>query len=293
MSAVTSSHSAVAPLMKDGCMTMLALDQRGSMRTIIARGRDEAEITDDQLSDFKAAAVEILSPMASAVLLDSSLGRKAMDKLPPGIPLILSADRFEQQPGGQVERSLLDPAVTPGVIDECNAVALKLLVIWSEGAGVAFRRDLVGRFVDLARKTGRIALVEGIVRNDAGGRFTDAREHGEAVLQAAIELVESKPDVYKAEVPGYLPGQFDQIETYAARLTETLAQPWVVLSNGVAAVDFKKTVELCCKNGASGFLAGRAIWADAASSTNPASGLQNESVGRLKELVELVRTIKK
>ncbi|MCD6545083.1 MAG: hypothetical protein J7K69_00310, partial [Thermotogae bacterium] len=36
--------------------------------------------------------------------------------------------------------------------------------------------------------------------------------------------------------------------------------PWVVLSGGVSAKEFSKTLKFCCENGASGFLAGRAIW---------------------------------
>jgi sulfofructosephosphate aldolase len=290
MSTAETSRAKIHPLMRDGSMTMLALDQRGSLRTILANGRDEREITDERLVEFNAAAAGILSPLASAVLLDNGLGRAAMRLIPAGVPLILSADRFEQKPGGPVEKSDVDPAVTPALIDECGAVAIKLLVIWREGSGVEFRRDVVGRFVDLARKTGRIALVEGIVRNQKGERFTTTGDHGEAVLAAACELVEAGPDVYKAEVPGYLPGQFGEVSSFATRLTQSIAQPWVVLSNGVEAGDFAQAVELSCKGGASGFLAGRAIWADAASKPDPRGALQRESLPRLQKLVEIVRS---
>ncbi len=290
MSTASSKASPIAPLMKDGSMTMVALDQRGSLRTIIANGRDESEITDQDLIDFKAAGAEVLAPLASAVLLDSVLGRKAIGLLPAGVPLILSADKFEQKPGGPVDKADLDPAVTPALIEELNPAALKLLVIWNQGSGVEFRRDLVGRFVELARATGRIALVEGIVRNDRGGRFTDANEFGEAVLEAAQELVAPGPDVYKSEVPGYLPGQFEAVGGFSRRLTEALSQPWIVLSNGVVPADFAKAVQLCCEGGASGFLAGRAIWSDAASRPDPAGEMRRESLPRLRELVEIVRT---
>src|SRR5436190_16487490 len=168
MPIASTSHDKISPLMKNGAMTMLALDQRGSLRTILANGRDEREVADAQLIDFKSAAAEVLSPLASAVLLDSGLGRAAMRRVAPGVPLILSADRFEQKPGGPVETSDVDPAVTPALIEECNSTALKLLVIWREGSGAEFRRDVVGRFVELARRTGRIALVEGIVRDRNG-----------------------------------------------------------------------------------------------------------------------------
>jgi sulfofructosephosphate aldolase len=276
--------------MKGDGMTMLALDQRGSLRTILANGRDESQIDDNRLTDFKAAAAEILSPLASAVLLDSGLGRKAMKLVPAGVPLILSADKFEQKPGGPVEKSVLDPAVTPALIDDCGAKAIKLLVIWNQGSGAEFRRDLVGRFVELAHKTGRISLVEGIVRDNRGEKFKTTREHGEAVIEAARELVGSGPDVYKAEVPGYLPGQLGEVSAFARKLTQTIAQPWVVLSNGVNASDFAEAVKLSCAGGASGFLAGRAIWADAASKSEPRAELQRDSLPRLRNLIDIVRS---
>lgn len=283
-----STNAKIAPLMKNGGLTMLALDQRGSLRTILANGKDEASISDEKLVEFKAAAAEILSPMASAVLLDSEFGRKAMTVVPSNVPLILSADKFDQKPGGPVTKSVLDPAVTPALIEECKATAIKLLVIWKQGVEKDFRRDIVGRFVELARKTNRIALVEGIVRTANGERFTTTQSHGEAVIEAAIELMETGSDVYKAEVPGYLPGQLGQVGGFAKRLTQSLSKPWVVLSNGVDAADFAEGVRLSCANGASGFLAGRAIWADAASKADPRAELQRESIPRLRNLIEIV-----
>ncbi len=288
MSAKHTASAKIAPLMKNGSMTMLALDQRGSLRTIIANGKDESTIADERLVEFKAAAAETLSPMASAVLLDSGLGRKAMKLVPATVPLILSADKFDQKPGGPVDRSIVDPVVTPALIEECGAVAIKLLVIWKQGIERDFRRKVVQEFVDLARRTGRIALVEGIVRTGSNERFTDTKSHGDAVIEAAVELCETGADVYKAEVPGYLPGQFDRIGAFASALTNAIAQPWVVLSNGVAAQDFAQGVKICCENGASGFLAGRAIWADSASRAEPREELKRESLPRMQNLISIV-----
>jgi sulfofructosephosphate aldolase len=283
-----SNTAKIAPLMKNGGLTMLALDQRGSMRTIIAAGKDEATIGDDRLVEFKAAATEILAPMASAVLLDSQFGRKAMKLVPANVPLILSADKFDQQPGGPVTRSIVDPAVTPALIEDCKATAIKLLVIWKQGVERDFRREVTAQFVELARKTNRIALVEGIVRDSKGEKFTTAQAHGEAVVEAAIELMETGSDLYKAEVPGYLPGQLGQVGTYARKLTQSITKPWIVLSNGVEASDFPEGVRLSCANGASGFLAGRAIWADAAAKADPRVELQRESIPRLRNLIDIV-----
>jgi sulfofructosephosphate aldolase len=108
------------------------------------------------------------------------------------------------------------------------------------------------------------------------------------VIEAAVELCQDGADVYKAEVPGYLPGQFDRIGGFAKQLTKAIAQPWVVLSNGVAAQDFAQGVKLSCENGASGFLAGRAIWAESASKADPRDDLKRESIPRMQNLVSIV-----
>ena len=49
-----------------------------------------------------------------------------------------------------------------------------------------------------------------------------------------------------------------------AELSEACAVPWVLLSAGVDFEQFKPQAQVACENGASGFLAGRAIWKEAA-----------------------------
>ncbi|MGH3641528.1 MAG: hypothetical protein ACRDUX_21155 [Mycobacterium sp.] len=289
MTTNTERASAVEVLGKDGAMTMLALDQRGSLRTILAAGRDESTISDNDIRAFKKTAISVMSDIASAVLLDSELGDEAIAALPSTTPLILSADVFEQPPGQFVLRSRVDPSLTAERIHELGASALKLLMIWKPNVDVEFRATEVAKFVELARSAGVVSLLEGIVRTDDGDRYPDVESHGEAVLAAAKELAAFGPDVYKAEVPGYQPGQLDRVEEYAGRVTQALPMPWVVLSNGVEAADFAEAVRHAVTGGASGFLAGRAIWADAAASDDPHGALESLSRGRLENLIDIVR----
>ncbi|MHB1534512.1 MAG: hypothetical protein ACYC1D_07875, partial [Acidimicrobiales bacterium] len=51
---------------------------------------------------------------------------------------------------------------------------------------------------------------------------------------------------------------------------------------------FSRAVVAACRGGASGFLAGRAIWADAIAAGDYATALTNVSVPRLQILAELV-----
>jgi sulfofructosephosphate aldolase len=279
----------VGVLRRQDRMTMLALDQRGSLRTMLARDRPVPQVPDAELISFKAQAVAALASDASAVLLDSTYGRDAMAALPGDTPLILAADQFRQQPGGPVDQSGFDEMVTPELVRELNPVAVKMLIIWRAADDPGYRAEQVTRFMALARQTGRIALLEAITRPAAGDRFATAAAHGAAVIAAARELTASQPDVYKAEVPAYLPGQLELVEEYSRRLSEQIAQPWVVLSNGVRAEDFADGVRRAVTGGASGFLAGRAIWEDAARSGNPAEALRSISVPRLRALADVAR----
>jgi sulfofructosephosphate aldolase len=70
-------------------------------------------------------------------------------------------------------------------------------------------------------------------------------------------------------------------------ITGLLSCPWVVLSSGVTIEAFPAAVEAACQGGASGFLAGRAVWRDALGD-DPARLLRERSVPRLVELASIV-----
>jgi sulfofructosephosphate aldolase len=79
-----------------------------------------------------------------------------------------------------------------------------------------------------------------------------------------------------------------ELVTACEKLDRQLDRPWVVLSNGVAAADFPAAVEAACRAGASGMLAGRALWRDAIATADPASALRAQSADRLWRLAETV-----
>jgi sulfofructosephosphate aldolase len=62
----------------------------------------------------------------------------------------------------------------------------------------------------------------------------------------------------------------------------------VVLSQGVDPADFPRAVEAACKGGASGTLAGRAVWTPAVGADDPAGVLRGYSVPRLRDLAAIV-----
>ncbi len=61
-----------------------------------------------------------------------------------------------------------------------------------------------------------------------------------------------------------------------------------MLSNGVELSSFPEAVTEARRGGASGFLAGRAIWADAVAEDDIAVALRDRSIARLKQLTDIV-----
>ena len=84
-----------------------------------------------------------------------------------------------------------------------------------------------------------------------------------AIVEAAAELSPLGPSLYKVQVPS---GRQGHARTSSRRacteLGEAITGPWVVLSQGVDRDDFLGAVRAACRGGASGFLAGRALWSD-------------------------------
>ena len=115
-----------------------------------------------------------------------------------------------------------------------------------------------------------------------------AFDREEQLITAAIEAATWKPDLYKAEVPFHGEGDLSAITRNAQRITDVIGGPWVVLSNGVKAESFAGAVEACAKGGASGFLAGRAVWADIVGSEDIPGALRDVSIPRLEKLGAIV-----
>jgi sulfofructosephosphate aldolase len=248
-----------------GTFAMVAMDQRESLRTMMG-----GDAPDERLVRFKVAVARELGPHASGFLMDRHFGWDEVARTGPN-GLMLAVDTLVQEPGGAVEDTGLDAAVEPG-----PAVGLKLLVIWRDDADRARRLELARQFVELAREHGLLSVLEGIVR---------AEDREAAIVEAAAELASVGPSLYKVEVP--FRGRGD-VEAACREIDAVVPMPWVVLSNGVELEDFPAAVEAACRAGASGFLAGRAIWSDLVHEDDPAPALREVALPRLQRLAALV-----
>ncbi|MFR9778392.1 hypothetical protein ACL02O_20345 [Micromonospora sp. MS34] len=270
-----------------GGYAMLAVDQREAMRAMFAEHQTEP-VSDEQVTAFKLVATRTLTPYASAVLVDRQF---AFDRVvaeravAPGCALIAAADRFHPAHGELVGEVGIDPEVVPERVRDQGAVAMKLLVLWRPDTDPAPRVDMVHRFVARCREAGLVSIIEPVSRKPLDGRAWD---WDEGVLAAAVELGSLGADLYKAEVPLRGQGDPDEIRRRCAQISESVTGPWVVLSSGVPQDRFPDAVRLACAAGASGFLAGRAVWASCIGADDVPASLRTHAVDRLRHLGDVV-----
>jgi sulfofructosephosphate aldolase len=288
VSATTARSGALQRLARpSGGFAMLAVDQREAMRAMFAEHQSDP-VSDEQLTEFKLAATRVLSPYASAVLLDKQFAFDAVvaaGAVAPTCGLIAAADHFVAGNGELVTAVDIDRAVDPVEVGKQGAVAMKLLVIYRPDEPGAARIDMVEEFLDRCRTAGLVSIIEPVAKAPRHGGEWD---WDTCVVLAAKELGSLGADLYKAEVPFKGQGPEDAIRRRCAEITDAVASPWVVLSSGVAADRFPRAVQLACQEGASGFLAGRAVWASVIGSDEVERDLREVSIPRLQRLAAIV-----
>ena len=271
-----------------GTLAMVAMDQRDSLTTMFdAAGA--GRVPDATLRAFKHEVARALGPIASGFLIDRHLAfDDVRSTLPSSTCLILAADDLVQDPGGPVEDTDLDEVVLSPDTDLAGVDALKLLVIWRRDARRAARVRLVERFVTEARARGVLSVLEPVVRPTARELDDGTWDQEVAIREAAAELSPLGASLYKVQVPLGGRGEPDEQAAASRALDAVITTPWVVLSQGVALADFAGAVTAACRAGASGFLAGRALWSDVVGAPDVPTALREHSVPRLERLGAIV-----
>jgi len=254
----------------DGIFTMCAMDHRHSLQHLMGEG---AELDYGEMVERKLELCSQLAPHASAVLLDPVFGAAQCiggGALPGSTGLMVSMEASGY--GGTSEQRLTQLLEDWDVakIKRMGASAAKLLVY--------YRPDLIelaNKLMDMIEMIGLECkqhdlpfVVEPLsypmgeeVRNPA--HFAKIKE--QLVLKTARHITGLPIDVLKSEFPADLRYNKDKAKLIdlCRQLDAASAVPWVVLSAGVDFELFCQQVEIACQGGASGFLAGRAIWQEA------------------------------
>ncbi|MBF8253034.1 MAG: sulfofructosephosphate aldolase [Actinobacteria bacterium] len=273
-----------------GALAMVAVDQREALRGMFGAHQSNP-VPDSQLTQFKVDVARELSPFASALLVDQEFGIDAIidqKALVDTCGLIAAADLLVGPPGGAATDTAIDPDVDPLRMRDIGSVGLKFLVLWRNDESPDVRARLVEDFNQLCKVSGLPSIIEIIVKPPMDSTKSFNRE--EELIIAAREAATWKPDLYKAEVPFHGEGDLNLVTKNAERISEAIGSPWVVLSNGVKQPFFNDAVKACAMGGASGFLAGRAVWADIVGAADIPKALREVSIPRLQRLAEIVDT---
>jgi sulfofructosephosphate aldolase len=270
-----------------GAFAMLAVDQRESMRAMFAE-QQTSPVSDQQLAAFKLSVLKALTPFASGVLVDRHLAwdrALAEHAVAPGCGLIAAGDLFVAGADELIADVEIDEQVQPESVRADGAKAMKLLVIWRPDEPAEKRVALADRFIRRCRTAGLLSVIEPVSRKPRDGRSWEVKD---GILAAAKELGGRGADLYKAEAPLYGNASESEVRRESAKLSNAIRGPWVVLSSGVSSDHFPTAVEWACREGASGFLAGRAIWRNVIGQTNVERALQEDAVPRLRRLCDVV-----
>jgi tagatose 1,6-diphosphate aldolase len=277
-----------------GTFAVLALDHRQNLRRELRPHAPET-VTYDEMVGFKRAVVRALAPVATGTLLDPEIGAAqciADGSLPAGAGLIVAIEATGYTGPSTARASRVLDGWSVAQAKRMGASAAKLLVYYHPDASNADDQERLVDDVAAACRAADLALfVEPLSFSiDDGGKLAgDARR--KVVVETARRLTAIGGDVLKAEFP-YDPSVTDRgpWQDACAELDDASALPWVLLSGGVDGPTFEAQVEVACARGASGVLAGRSVWAEAATMA-PAERdafLATTAGERLRRLADLV-----
>ena len=245
---------------------ILALDHRQAVKKVFD-GRPDPY---GEAVAFKRAVVRALAPVSTAVLLDPAIGAGpclADGSLPGGCGLVVTVEASGYAGPAHARVSRLPQDWSPGQIKRMGASAVKLLVYYHHRAGTASAmRDLVAQVDEDCRRLDIPLVLEILTYSpDPDGTKLNPEQYTEAVVQAAADLTPIGGDILKAEFPVDVKAcpQPERWFDACRAVSEASAIPWVLLSAGVDFDVFAQQAEAACQQGASGILAGRAIWKEA------------------------------
>jgi tagatose 1,6-diphosphate aldolase len=273
---------------KAGIIAAAAMDQRGSLAKSLAtaKGVPQKDITDEMMQEFKTAVTRILTPHASAILLDPEWGLPASKARSKNAGLLLAYEHSgydNTQPGRLPD--LLPHVSVKRLKEDMGADAVKILIYYTPFDDPKVN-DIKHAFVERIGaecETYEIPFFLEFVGYDPKGGDEKGFEYAKqkpAIVKGSMEEF-SKPqykvDVLKVEVPvnaNYVEGSMVFKGQVAYTRAEALdhfrsaasvaKKPFIYLSAGVSNPQFIESLHMASESGTdfSGVLCGRATWKD-------------------------------
>jgi tagatose 1,6-diphosphate aldolase len=266
-----------------GVIAAAAMDQRGSLQKALTKEKG-AEVGDREIEEFKTLVTEVLTPHASAILLDPEWGIPASKRRAKNAGLLLAYEKtgYDATSAGRLPDLLDDWSVRR--LKEVGADCIKILLYytpfdpvpvnnikhaWVERIGDECRANDIPFFLEL------VGYQEGA--DEKGLDY--ATKKPQIVTGSMAEFTKDRygADVLKVEVPvnmkfvegtNAFAGQkaYSRQEAMDAfrRSADVATRPFIYLSAGVSNAEFTETLELAGEAGTrfSGVLCGRATWKD-------------------------------
>lgn len=269
----------------NGVIAAAAMDQRGSLQKSIAaaRGAGAPPVTPEEMAEFKGAVVRVLTPHATAILLDPEYSLGVMNERAKNAGLLLAYELsgYDNTHPGRLPDLL--PNVSVKRIKDWGADAVKILIYYSpfDEANV---NDIKHAFIERVGAECESYEIpffcEFVGYDPAGGDekgLEFAKKKPEIVMGAMKEF--SKPqykvDVLKVEVPinanfvegssvykGEKAQSFEEAKDLFRKAAEVATKPFIYLSAGVSNAQFIESLRMAAEAGTdfSGVLCGRATW---------------------------------
>jgi tagatose 1,6-diphosphate aldolase len=266
-----------------GVIAAAAMDQRGSLQKSLAKEKGSA-VSDAMMEEFKTLVTEVLTPHASAILLDPEWGLPASKKRAKNAGLLLAYEKtgYDANTPGRLG-DLLD-LWSVRRLKEAGADCIKILLYytpydskdindkkhaWVERLGDECRGNDIPFFLEF------VGYEDGA--DEKGLEYAKKKPH--IVTESMREFSKDRygVDVLKVEVPVNMKfvegtksfgGQKAYSKQEAVDLFHKAAgvatKPFIYLSAGVSNNEFTETLDLVGETGVkyNGVLCGRATWKD-------------------------------
>ncbi len=270
---------------KHGVIAAAAMDQRGSLQKSIAaaKGVDAKSVTPEMMDEFKTAVVKVLTPHASAILLDPEYGLNAAKARASNAGLLLAYEEsgYDNTKVGRLPDLL--PHVSGKRIVDWGANAVKILLYYTPFDDPKVN-DIKHAFIERVGAECeflQIPFFAEFVGYDPKGGDEKGIEFAKIKPQVVIGSMKefSKPqynvDILKVEVPinaNYVEGSavykgekaysMQEAKDYFRQGSDVAGKPFIYLSAGVGNAQFVESLRMAAESGTdySGVLCGRATW---------------------------------
>lgn len=245
---------------------ILAFDQRGTYRRMLSQGW-----TYESAVEIKREIVTALSEYSSAVLLDEEYGLLPALYMSRRSGLLMAYEKSGYSGDSTYRKIQFHSDWTVAKIKRMGASAVKLLAYYHPNSGALADEieAVIKSVVEECRAHDLPLFLEPVSYSLDASISKDsaafAATRPSVVKETARRLSQTGADVLKLEFPVDAMFESDQEIWRSAceAVSEVSAVPWVLLSAGVDFETFAAQTRVACRAGASGFLAGRAIWKEA------------------------------